>query len=281
MQKPSGNTIGGGVEMKKNSKHSTKRNTKKRSNTNLFYVALYSSLGIVAIVGGIVTANNIQRSREPLDMSVRQNATQQNSIDHTLSTDFTDTQIPLDDITAFGAANTPMPNSPDAEEQTTATQSSPQETPAPAAEASVFVAFTDNEKMDWPVIGQVVMDYSPTQAIFDVTLEQYRTNHSISIAAPVGTQVRATTAGKVTDVFTDFRNGTTVVLDNGNGWSTTYSQLQEHVLVSVGDIIPRGHVIGGVGEPTMFRILLGGHLDFSVARNDNSVNPMTVLVALD
>jgi len=141
----------------------------------------------------------------------------------------------------------------------------------------VFSIFTGTEDMLWPVNGEIVMDFSTDRLIHDVTLNQFRTNDKISISATVGTQVRASSDGVVRSIVNDRRLGNTVTLEHGNGWFTTYSQLQEHILVEEGDVVNQGQVIGGVGEPSIFYTLLGSHLSFGVTRNDMPVNPLVVL----
>jgi len=141
----------------------------------------------------------------------------------------------------------------------------------------VFNIFTGNNDMGWPVRGDIVMDFSMDSLIHDVTLNQFRTNDKISISANVGTQVKAASDGVVRSVEHDRRLGNTVVIEHGNGWFTTYSQLQDHILVAVGDVVIKDQVIGGVGQPSIFYTLLGSHLSFRVTRDDTAVNPLLVL----
>lgn len=129
----------------------------------------------------------------------------------------------------------------------------------------------------YPALGEIVMDYSIDKAIFDVTLEQYRTNDSISISAAKGSDVISAADGKVADIYTDTENGTTVVIDHVNGWQTTYSQLEKETAVSKGDNVTAGQKIGTVSSPSSYSVLLGDHIDFSVAQNGNTVDPKTVL----
>ena len=132
--------------------------------------------------------------------------------------------------------------------------------------------------MAWPLSGEIVMAFSMDHVIYDKTLEQYRTNDSISIAAQPGTEVRAAAEGLVAEITTTRENGKTVVVDHGNGWRTTYSQLQDNVPVSVGSVVQKGQIIGGVGEPSLYSVLLGPHLEFAVAQNGTALNPKDVLV---
>jgi len=141
-----------------------------------------------------------------------------------------------------------------------------------------FTAFAEGDRMAWPVLGDIVMEYSMDHVVYDKTLDQYRTNDSLCIAAPAGTEVRAAAEGYVAEVLTTRENGKTVVVDHGNGWRTTYSQLQDNVPVSVGSVVAKGQIIGGVGLPSIYSVLLGAHLEFSVLQSGAATNPKDVLV---
>ena len=141
----------------------------------------------------------------------------------------------------------------------------------------VFNTFTGNEDMDWPVAGEVVMDFSMESLVYDKTLNQYRTNDGICIAAGVGEQVKAAADGVVRSIYSTREMGNAIVIEHGNGWFTTYSQLQNGILVEEGDVVSTGQVIGGVGEPSIYYTLLGSHLAFKVVKDDAPVNPGSVL----
>jgi murein DD-endopeptidase MepM/ murein hydrolase activator NlpD len=121
------------------------------------------------------------------------------------------------------------------------------------------------------------MDFSMDRLVHDITLNQFRTNNKICIGAGVGTQVKAAADGVVRNVSRTRELGNTIVIEHGNGWFTTYSQLQDGILVEAGDVVVEGQVIGGVGEPSIYYTLLGSHLAFKVVKDDLPVNPSIVL----
>ena len=129
-----------------------------------------------------------------------------------------------------------------------------------------------------PLAGNIVMDYSADHAIYDATLDQYRTNDHISIGAKKGESVKASEDGTVESVKTDDERGITVVLNHGHGWQTTYSQLQEDVVVKEGDKVKKGQEIGFVAEPTKYSVALGEHVDFSIAKDGVTVDPKNTVV---
>ena len=142
----------------------------------------------------------------------------------------------------------------------------------------VFLPYQSGDVMQWPVEGEVVMAFSTKKPVFDKTLEQFRTNSSISIAGPQTTQVRATASGIVESVTTNPQTGVTVVIDHGNGWKTTYGQLQDKVVVKENEVVAKGKVIGGIGKPSQYSVLLGEHLYFQVTKDGEPIDPSLVLV---
>lgn len=145
-------------------------------------------------------------------------------------------------------------------------------------EEEVVASFDpESDLMLWPVSGNVLMDYSPDALIYDETLDLYRTNSSISIGAQPAEEVLAAAGGVVQELGDSEQLGHYVVLDNGNGYLTTYGQLTQEELVEVGETVAQGEVIGHVGEPTWYSSALGTHISFTVTVNGETISPLDVL----
>ena len=99
-------------------------------------------------------------------------------------------------------------------------------------------------------------------------------HYGIDIAAKQGTKIRSSASGKVTMAEDDlYYTGGTIIMDHGHGISTIYSHL-ENVMVSVGDKINQGDIIGTVGSTGRST---GPHLDFRVNWFQTRLDPMSVL----
>ena len=99
-------------------------------------------------------------------------------------------------------------------------------------------------------------------------------HYGIDIAAKKGTMIKSTASGTVTMAEDDlYYTGGTVIMDHGHGISSIYSHL-ENVLVSVGDQINQGDVIGTVGSTGRST---GPHLDFRINWFQTRLDPMSVL----
>lgn len=125
----------------------------------------------------------------------------------------------------------------------------------------------------YPLEGEVVLEYSIDHAIYDPTLDQYRTNASISLSAEEGALVKAAADGTVKEVTMDAEAGHVVILEHANGWLTTYGQLEETVKVKKGEAVKQGQAIGAVDAPTKYGVALGSHLEFAMEQNGTPVDP--------
>ena len=98
-------------------------------------------------------------------------------------------------------------------------------------------------------------------------------HYGIDIAAKKGTKIKSSGSGVVTMAEDDlYYTGGTIIMDHGHGISTIYSHL-ENVLVSVGDQINQGDIIGTVGSTGRST---GPHLDFRVNWFQTRVDPMSL-----
>ncbi len=99
-------------------------------------------------------------------------------------------------------------------------------------------------------------------------------HYGIDIAAKKGTMIKSSGSGVVTMAEDDlYYTGGTIIMDHGHGISTIYSHI-ETVMVSVGDRINQGDIIGTVGSTGRST---GPHLDFRVNWFQTRLDPMSVI----
>ena len=99
-------------------------------------------------------------------------------------------------------------------------------------------------------------------------------HYGIDIAAKQGTMIKSSASGKVTMAEDDlYYTGGTIIMDHGHGISSIYSHL-ENILVSVGDKINQGDIIGTVGSTGRST---GPHLDFRINWFQTRLDPMSVI----
>lgn len=138
------------------------------------------------------------------------------------------------------------------------------------------LSFSPEDGMTWPVIGDVILNYSMDGAVYFSTLEQYKYNPAIFIGAKQGDTVSACAKGKVTKIGQDNEIGTYVTLSLGNGYEVTCGQL-EGLQVQEGDIVARGQVIGTVAKTTKYYAVEGDHVYLKITKDGEPVNPLELL----
>lgn len=147
-----------------------------------------------------------------------------------------------------------------------AAQPVPAPAPAPAvAESEVYFVR--------PVIGEADVGYSMAALVWNPTMCDWRTHDGVDLAAPLGTQVKATAAGTVSEIYEDDLLGTTVVIAHGSGLESRYANLAATPTVTAGDRVSAGQVIGAVGDSALGESGQVCHLHFSMALNGESVDP--------
>jgi len=117
-----------------------------------------------------------------------------------------------------------------------------------------------------PVAGRI----TSAMGLRQLSGEARRLHAGIDIAAPEGTPVHATMAGKVVDAGWHHGYGWLVILDHGDGEQTYYAHLSV-ISVVVGRYVNEGDVVGLVGHTGHAR---GAHLHYEVRIDHKPINPM-------
>lgn len=104
--------------------------------------------------------------------------------------------------------------------------------------------------------------------IHPITKEN-KMHNGVDLSANTGTPVMATADGNIrlSELRKDY--GNRVIIDHGNGYSTSYSQLQRFI-VEKGKSVEKGEVIGYVGSTGMST---APHLHYEVMKDGKYINP--------
>lgn len=173
---------------------------------------------------------------------------------------------PTPTVSPSPVPTTAVSPSPSAEPKPSASPTAPVQSPKPSASPAPLV-FT------WPVKGSILSGYCVDALAYDVTMGDWRTHNGIDIAADVGTPVKATAAGTVSDVFADDLLGTVVVVDHGSNLTSLYANLTAVPTVKAGDKVSTGTVLGAVGRTASAESGQKSHLHFAMFVSDQSVSP--------
>ena len=102
------------------------------------------------------------------------------------------------------------------------------------------------------------------------TMGDKRFHTGVDFAAPQGTPIYAIASGQVTSAYYNTANGYMVSIAHGGGYGSLYAHMT-HFVVSVGDSVSQGQVIGYVRSTGWST---GPHLHFEIHVNGSAVNPM-------
>lgn len=138
------------------------------------------------------------------------------------------------------------------------------------------VSFAASEQLQWPVAGTVLMDYSMNAAVYFATLDQYKYNPALVLAAEEGAQVVSAAKGIIDRIVSDEETGTTICMNLGDGYELVYGQLKE-VTVSEGDVVEPGQLLGYVSEPTKYYCEEGANLYFAMKKDGAPEDPFLYL----
>lgn len=139
--------------------------------------------------------------------------------------------------------------------------------------ADTPLSFSDTDRLTLPVVGDVLLDYSMDKAVYHATMQQYRYNPALVIAATEGQTITAAADGIVTEVYKDAQTGNTICFDLGNGYELTYGQLSD-ISLEVGDRVAAGDVVGKVAKPTIYYTEEGTNIYYKLTKDGVPVDPL-------
>lgn len=162
------------------------------------------------------------------------------------------------------------------ESEETMKEEEPADTEAIATTIQPVLNFTEEDELVWPIVGDILINYSMDKTVYFPTLEQYKYHPAIVISATEGETIAAAADARVVSVNYDAQLGNTVVMDLGNQYELTYGQL-DNITVSEGSYVVTGDIIGNVASPTKYYSTEGPNVYFKLTKEGTPVNPMARL----
>jgi murein DD-endopeptidase MepM/ murein hydrolase activator NlpD len=121
-------------------------------------------------------------------------------------------------------------------------------------------------RFDWPLSGPILARFGPQG--------EGRVNEGINIGVRAGTPILAAADGVVAYVGSEIAvYGGLILIKHGGGWITTYGHA-EQLLVTRGQAVKRGQIIGRAGETGSAR---EPQLHFEIRQGRRPVNPLDQL----
>lgn len=141
---------------------------------------------------------------------------------------------------------------------------------------ALVLNFTDTSKMTWPVMGNIILDYSMDTTIYFPTLDQYKCNPAVIIQSDVSNPVSAPANSRVLEVGINEEIGNYVVLDMGNDYSVTCGQLKD-IQVVKDEYVYQGSLLGYVSEPTKYYSIEGNNMFFQMKHGTEPIDALDYL----
>lgn len=119
----------------------------------------------------------------------------------------------------------------------------------------------------------ITKDYSASELQYNETLKQWEIHKAIDFMATDDLNVYAVADGSVSNVYTNYLEGTVIEISHKDGLASVYKSLNKDVNVSIGDKVSAGTIIGKVTESMASELKTGAHLHFEMLKNGKKVNP--------
>ncbi len=127
----------------------------------------------------------------------------------------------------------------------------------------------------------VVKDYSGSELQYNDTLKQWEIHKAIDFKASDVLDVYAVADGTVSNVYTNYLEGTVIEISHANGVVSIYKSMASDVNVKVGDEVSAGQVIGQVSDGMAQELNTGAHLHFEMTVDGVKVDPNDYLALGD
>lgn len=136
--------------------------------------------------------------------------------------------------------------------------------------------FAESEGLMRPVSGEVLIPFSMDGGVYFSTLDQFKYNPALIMAAETGSAVSACADGKVISIFDDAEIGHALTVELGDGYQITYGQLDE-IRVTEGSYVEPGEIIAFIASPTKYFSVEGSNLYLKLTMNGVPVDPEGLL----
>jgi len=127
----------------------------------------------------------------------------------------------------------------------------------------------------------ILKNYSASELQFNATLNQWEAHKAVDFVAESGTNVLAAYDGTVQSIYTNYLEGTVIVIDHGSGLKTFYKSLDSNTLVEEGATVEKGDVLGTSSNSAMNETEDGSHVHFEVWKDNQKVDPSAYLTNTD
>ena len=143
----------------------------------------------------------------------------------------------------------------------------------PTVKEIVFIIPVEN--------GSILKEYTETTVVWNQTLGMYQGHMGIDIKGEENAKVLSAYDGEIKSITTGYLEGTTVVVDHGNGLESIYNSLEVDENLEVGDKVSQGDVLGVISTNNRQEYKDGARLHFEVKEKGKVISPNKYLLGLE
>lgn len=139
-------------------------------------------------------------------------------------------------------------------------------------------ANTEVVKFSLPVLNaSITKGYNAEELQLNKSLNCWEIHKGLDLLAEIGDNVVACYDGEVTNISSNYLDGTTIEITHAGGLKSVYSGLNSNTKVKVGDSVKTNDVIGVVGQELALEGEEGSHVHFELIKDGEKVDPLNYI----
>ena len=136
----------------------------------------------------------------------------------------------------------------------------------------------DSIKFSMPVINATVSKgYNADELQYNKSLNCWEIHKGLDLVASVGDNVMACYDGEVTNITSNYLEGTILEITHADGFKSIYSGLNSELKVKVGDSVKINDVLGTVGSALKEDNEDGSHVHFELIKDGEKIDPLNYI----
>ena len=112
---------------------------------------------------------------------------------------------------------------------------------------------------------------------YNKTLNCWEIHKALDLLATSGDSVLACYDGVVSDIYSNYLEGTTIEITHTNGLVSVYCGLNSETQVKMGDSVLTGQVIGSVASSLGLEADDGSHVHFELLQDGEKIDPLNYI----
>ena len=127
-----------------------------------------------------------------------------------------------------------------------------------------------------PCNGEISKIFSDDKVIYSKTLEMWKIHDGIDVKGEIGEVIYSIEKGTVEKIYEDAFYGVTIVINHGQGYKSSYSNLDNDIFVKVGQSVKKSQKLGKIGATSIGEIKDVPHLHFMLYENNEIADPSSI-----